>query len=138
MGVDCFWDTSGFFALLNSDDAAHGRALQFLEKSQTEKRRGVTSSWVIGETCTLLVARKRAHLVPGFLDRIQPSHALRCIHPDQTHFARAANFLRKHLDQGYSFVDCSSLVLMQELRLRTVLTTDRHFVAAGHDAILVF
>ncbi len=137
MAADFFWDTRGFSALLNSDDPAHERARTFLRQAQTERQRGVTSSWVVGETCTLLLARKRPHLVPQFLDYVQPSRALLCVHPDESHFRQTCIFLRKHLDQGYSFTDCSSLVLMREFRIRIVLTSDRHFAQAGCEAVLI-
>jgi predicted nucleic acid-binding protein len=65
--------------------------------------------------------------VPRFLEHVQSSRALVCLHPEQTHFEKAAAFLRKHLDQRYSFVDCSSMVIAKELGLDRVLTTDHHF-----------
>lgn len=137
MAADFFWDTSGFFALLNTEDPAHARAREFLHRMQSQRLRGVTTSWVVGETCTLLIARRRPHLVPAFLGHVQSSQALRCLHPDEAHFTRAAGFLRKHLDQGYSFVDCSSMVLMREMGLRMAITTDHHFASAGFAAGLV-
>ena len=70
-------------------------------------------------------------MVSRFLDHVQASKALWCVHPDESHFVQTAAFLRKHLDQGYSFVDCSSMVIMRETRLQTVFTADRHFLEAG-------
>ncbi len=37
----------------------------------------------------------------------------------------------RHRDKDYSFTDCSSFVVMRELRLKEALTTDRHFRQAG-------
>ncbi|MCX6942019.1 MAG: PIN domain-containing protein [Verrucomicrobia bacterium] len=131
MVADVFWDTGGFFALLNADDPGHAVARELLCDQEIKRQRSVTTSWVVGETCTLLVARKRPHMVSRFLDHVQASKALWCVHPDESHFVQTAAFLRKHLDQGYSFVDCSSMVIMREMRLQTVFTTDRHFLEAG-------
>mgnify|MGYP001608390562 CR=1 FL=1 len=131
MVADVFWDTSGFFALLNADDPVHAAARELLRDQEIKRQRSVTTSWVVGETCTLLVARKRPHMVLRFLDHLQASKALWCVHPDESHFVQTAAFLRKHLDQGYSFVDCSSMVIMREMRLQTVFTTDHHFLEAG-------
>lgn len=131
MVADVFWDTGGFFALLNADDPGHAVARELLCDQEIKRQRSVTTSWVVGETCTLLVARKRPHMVSRFLDHVQASKALWCVHPDESHFVQTAAFLRKHLDQGYSFVDCSSMVIMREMRLQAVFTTDRHFLEAG-------
>lgn len=131
MVADVFWDTGGFFALLNADDPGHAVARELLCDQEIKRQRSVTTSWVVGETCTLLVARKRPHMVSRFLDHVQASKALWCVHPDESHFVQIAAFLRKHLDQGYSFVDCSSMVIMREMSLQTVFTTDRHFLEAG-------
>jgi predicted nucleic acid-binding protein len=43
--------------------------------------------------------------------------------------ARAVFFRQR--DKEYSFTDCTSFVVMRELRLKEALTTDRHFRQAG-------
>ena len=58
MAADVFWDTSGFFALLNADDPVHTAARELLREQEYKRHRSVTSNWVVGETCTLLIARK--------------------------------------------------------------------------------
>ena len=137
MTFEAFWDTSGFFALLNRDDPRHGAVRSIVREQEDRLGSGVTTSWVIGETCTLLVAWRHPHLVPRFLEHVQSSRALVCLHPEQTHFEKAAAFLRKHLDQRYSFVDCSSMVIAKELGLDRVLTTDHHFQACGFETPLL-
>ena len=49
-------------------------------------------------------------------------------------FESAKSFFRKHADDGYSFTDCTSFVVMRELHIQQVLTTDRHFAEAGFGA----
>jgi predicted nucleic acid-binding protein len=137
MAFEAFWDTSAFFALLNRDDSRHEIVQAVLREQERRGAMSVTTSWVIGETCTLLVARRYPHLVGRLLELVGSTAALVCIHPDESHFAQAAGFLRKHLDQRFSFVDCSSMVMAKELRLRRVLTTDRHFQACGFESPLL-
>jgi predicted nucleic acid-binding protein len=69
---------------------------------------------VVGETCTLLVRRKRVHLVAKFLDYLDRSAALLLINPDDTLLRSAKAMIRRQADQGYSFVDCLSFCLMSE------------------------
>jgi hypothetical protein len=136
MASEFFWDTSGFFALLNSDDVQHERARQWKAQALAQQRRSITTEWIIGECCTLLTARRRAHLIPRFLDLTERSSSLAVLVSDSTLFIESKAFLRKHLDQGFSFVDCASFVVMRERGLHDALTTDEHFVNAGFNALL--
>ena len=56
MGSELFWDTSGFFALLNKDDLMHVRSRELAAQTGSGVR-AVTTDGVVAETCTLLVAR---------------------------------------------------------------------------------
>ena len=47
--------------------------------------------------------------------------------------ARKAFF--RYRDKTYSFTDCTSLVVMQELKLKNVLTTDHHFRQMGFQVL---
>jgi len=136
MAGEFFVDTSGFFALLNSDDPMHTRAKEFMATAARTRRRGSTTDWVVGECCTLLVARRKPHLVTTLLDITEGSAALAVSHLDRDFLQRTRGFLRRHLDHAYSFTDCASFVLMQESGVREALTTDSHFTEAGFTALL--
>jgi predicted nucleic acid-binding protein len=70
MASEVLFDTSGFFALMDTRDPAHLRATRWLV-TQRGRVRPLTTEWIIGESCTLLVARKRPHLVARFLDYLE-------------------------------------------------------------------
>jgi predicted nucleic acid-binding protein len=55
MAAEVFIDTSGFYAQRDQNDPAHERAKTWL-KANRGKFITVTTEWVIGETCTLLMA----------------------------------------------------------------------------------
>jgi predicted nucleic acid-binding protein len=55
MAAEVFIDTSGFYAQWDRNDPAHERAKTWL-KANRGKFIAVTTEWVIGETCTLLMA----------------------------------------------------------------------------------
>ena len=118
MADEVFWDTSGFFALLNTDDPQHGDAVGLAHLLAVEPRGSVTTDAVVGECCTLLVARRKPHLVTTFLDFSEQSSALEVVHLDVALVAATKEFLRKHLDHEYSFVDCASFVVMARRGLR--------------------
>lgn len=136
MANEVFFDTSGFFMLMDERDALHQKAVEWL-RSHRGQVRPVTTEWVVGETCTLLVARKRPHLVTKFLDYLDRSAALLLINPDETLLRSAKAMIRRQAEQGYSFVDCVSFCLMSERKIAEALTTDTHFQKAGFTAVLV-
>ncbi len=131
MAAELFWDTSAFFALLNSDDPAHRTVREVAASASAERRRNVTSDWIVGECCTLLVARRRPHLVTRFLDYTEDRRALTVVPSDEVLTGQTKAFLRRHLDHAYSFVDCASFVIMAQRKIAEAVTTDRHFAAAG-------
>ena len=135
---DLFLDTSGFYALLSIADRAHHKATSELERARKEKCRLVTTDYVLSETVTLLKARGIAHLSWQLFDLLDQSQALRMEHIDPQRFAQTRQYFLKHMDQTYSFADCSSFVVMHELGLRDALTTDSHFHQAGFKALLRF
>ena len=136
MANEVFFDTGGFFTVMDERDDLHQKAVEWLH-SRRGKVRPVTTEWVVGETCTLLVARKRPHLVAKFLDYLDRSTALLLINPDNTLLRSAKAMIRRQADQGYSFVDCLSFCLMKERKIAVALTTDTHFRKAGFTAVLV-
>jgi len=136
MASEVLLDTSGFFALMDARDPAHLKASHWLG-SQRGRAWPVTTEWIIGETCTLLVARKRPHLVARFLDYLEQSTALLVLNPDEGLLASAKQLIRRQAEQGYSFVDCLSFCVMKERSISQALTADEHFCKAGFSALLV-
>ena len=135
MANEILFDTSGFFALIDKRDRTHGKAVAWIE-AQRQRIRPVTTEWVVGETCTLLVARKRPHLVARFLDYVDSSAALLLLNPDDTLLRAAKAMIRQQPEQSYSFVDCISFCLMKERGIRNAFTTDSHYRKAEFSAVL--
>jgi predicted nucleic acid-binding protein len=50
---------------------------------------------------------------------------------------RARSWFFRWSDKSFSFTDCTSFVVMKELRIRRALTLDRHFEQAGFDIVPV-
>jgi len=45
-------------------------------------------------------------------------------------------FYRRHADHRYSFTNCTSFIVMRELKISDALTTDRHFGEAEFRMLL--
>jgi len=136
MARETFVDTSGFFSLLVARDEMHGRASQLLRTAEEKQTTFLTTDYVLDETATLLLARGLGHLVDPFLQSTLRSQACTIEWTGPDEFARAAAFLAKHIDQGWSFTDCVSFLVMKKRKLRAALTKDEHFVKAGFAALL--
>src|SRR5271170_6613539 len=81
MAAEVFIDTSGFYAQWDRNNPAHQPAKTWM-KANRGKFIAVTTEWVIGETCTLLMARGVPHLIGPFLDQLAASKAVYSIDRD--------------------------------------------------------
>jgi hypothetical protein len=63
--------------------------------------------------------------------QLEGSWRLRWEYIDMGRLEKALGLFFRHRDKDYSFTDCTSFIVMHELRLNEALTTDRHFAQAG-------
>lgn len=128
---EVFADTSALYALVDRNDAGHAAAKREVGRLIGVGRRMVTTDYVVAETVNLGNARGGAMVAGRILDLVEQSAGIRLEWIGQDRFDAAKAFFRKHSDHAYSFTDCTSFVVMRELRLSEALTTDRHFKVAG-------
>jgi uncharacterized protein len=136
MATRLFVDTSGWYALIDRRDTRHVTAVQQVAKVLNARGRLVTTDYVIDESCTLARARAGRAAANNLLDLLNQTGGLDWEWIGAERFARTAVFFRKHGDHGYSFTDCTSFVVMRELKLTRALTGDAHFTQAGFEATL--
>jgi len=129
-------DTSGFYALLIRSDSKHAQAVRWLEDFRNSGQYAVTTDYIVDETATLFLARSVQHLIQPFFRMLQESEALSMLYVDEARFRQSKDQFLKHLDQEYSFTDCTSMVVMKELSVKIALTKDSHFREAGFRALL--
>jgi predicted nucleic acid-binding protein len=96
----------------------------------------VTSDYVVDETVTGLHVSAGAKVAVQFLDLLDAQVAgetLTLFHIDPLRQTKARQLFRKLAPQAprLSFTDCTSFVLMAELKVPVALTADRHFHRAG-------
>jgi len=131
-----FIDSGGFYALVSPGSETHERAVAIMQAAARERRRAVTTDYIIDETATLLRARGLTQLLAEFFRLAEESQALTLEWTSPDRFAAARQFMLKHLDQEFSFTDCVSFVVMKEFRLTDALATDNHFRIAGFNPLL--
>jgi uncharacterized protein len=135
-GRETFVDTSGLHALLDRNDTHHTVARDIVAALARQGSKLVVTDYIVDETVTLARARGSDAVALRVLDLIEQSAGIRVERIDAARFDATKAYFRRHADHAYSFTNCSSFVVMRELRLRQALTTDAHFVKAGFEVLL--
>lgn len=131
-----FVDSSGWYALIDRRDSWHALAVARVEEQVESGNRLLTTDYVIDESCTLAQARIGHAAALRLLDLLRQTEGVDWEWISSDRFAKAEAMFRKQRDQGYSFTDCTSFVVMRELRLERALTNDAHFLSAGFQVSL--
>jgi len=130
-----FVDTAGWMACADGADPAHARARAARDEALAAGRLLVTTDYVVDETLTLLRMRLGLPAAEAWWSQIDASSRVRWQWIDAARAEKARSVFFRHRDRQYSFTDCTSFVVMRELRLKEALTTDRHFRQAGFQVL---
>lgn len=123
-----FVDSSFWVALQFQRDVHHAEArVLWHDTSQAL----VTSNHVLGETWTFLRRRVSHAAARDFIDAAAALSRLTVHGVDAPAEQDAWDWLRRHDERAYSFVDACSFAVMRRLRLREALAFDGGFSAAG-------
>lgn len=130
-----FVDTAGWVAAADATDPNHGaigaaRDLWFEDAGLL-----LTTDYVIDETLTLLRFRLGLAATKEWWHTVGGSRRVRYEQIDSARAERAREIFFRYRDKDFSFTDCTSFAVMRELRLRSALTTDRHFRQAGFEIL---
>ncbi len=126
-----FVDTAGWMACADAADPAHSRAITARDAWLKSGGRLVTTDYVADETLTLLRMRLSLDAAEAWWNQVDSSSRLSWEFVDLARADRARSLFFRYRDKDFSFTDCTSFVVMRELRLRDALTTDRHFAQVG-------
>lgn len=133
-----FVDTSGWYAAEVEDDENHIVASSFLRKKIGANLYGapITTDYVLDETLTLLRFRKGIAPAARFADKIRSASSLRVLWIGNEIFDLALKkFKQSEERQEWSFTDCTSFSVMEELGIKESFTFDEHFLSAGFQAL---
>jgi uncharacterized protein len=122
-----FVDTSFWAALGNATDARHDTAKKLWASKPPAV---VTSNHVLGETWTLL-NRRCGHRVAVAAAAIRYSPVVRVEHITAALEEQAWEWLARHDEREYSFVDATSFALMRTKKVHNAYAFDGDFSTAG-------
>jgi predicted nucleic acid-binding protein len=131
--IERFADTSGWAEWADQSLVFHLQAVQLFDEVWNGSGRLVTTDFVLAELTALLSSPVRMPKLKQIelLDAIQTDPSVEIVSLDSLMRRAAWDLWRARPDKAWSFVDCSSFVVMQQLDLTEALTTDHHFEQAG-------
>jgi uncharacterized protein len=124
-----FVDTSFWIALAIEADQHHVQASRLLAAHPASPL--ATSNGIRGETWTFIRRRFGHAPAVAVLDRLEHTSRLRVLRVGEDEERDAWDWLRRHDEREYSFVDATSFALMRRLAIREALAFDGDFAAAG-------
>jgi uncharacterized protein len=124
-----FVDTGAWFAVAVRNDPDHGGAMQWLRSNHEPL---VTTDYILAETATLLRMRDKTIRGHRLAIRVATSllrgEAALLEKVTEEDLERALVVFRTYRDHVFSFVDCTSFVVMERLSVHSAFAFDRHFV----------
>jgi predicted nucleic acid-binding protein len=126
-----FVDSWAWIALADKSDPYHRKAKAQHKKFVRARQPYVTSDYVLGETITYLYDALGAASAQGFINTllaaIDAGDYVQA-HVSPLQFRRAWQLRQKYQDKpDISFVDFTSMVVMQDLGMVDIFTGDAHF-----------
>jgi predicted nucleic acid-binding protein len=126
-----FVDTAGWMACADSADPMHVRSCATRDAALEAGQALVTTDFVVDETLTLIRFRLGFDAADAWWRQVDGSARVRWERIDSTRFERSSHLFFRYHDKDFSFTDCTSFVVMGELKLTHAITTDRHFRQMG-------
>ena len=130
-----FVDTSAWVALFEKSDDKHREALACLDRIRAQRLRLVMSDLVFGESITTALGRSGHRIAVNAGEYMLQSGIVEIVWLDEILKRRAWDYFERHADKDYSFVDCTSFVLMKDMKVTKYLSFDEHFKQAGFSAL---
>lgn len=126
-----FIDTSAFIALADKDDQHHHAAQEFFNSQISLNCRFLTSNFVVCETVTYLRIHVSYRAAVLFWENLHQSKRME-IHSISAELEeKAFRLLKRYNDKTFSFTDCTSFALMENLGMDAAFAFDDHFRQFG-------
>jgi predicted nucleic acid-binding protein len=124
--------------IIDPTQAYHARAADFYRSARQQRRKLITSNYILTELVALMTSPPRiSHpAIVAFIEGLKASPYVEVVHVDTSLDAQAWQLLSQRLDKNWSLVDRASFVIMQHRGFLEALTTDHHFEQAGFMCLL--
>ena len=126
-----FVDTTAYFAAANRRDAGHEPVAALMSDFVQERRRLVTTNFVLAELHALLLTRLDRRIAAQVLAEIDASKLTTVERVTADDERRAREIVFGYADKDFSLTDAISFAVMERLSIRQAFTLDRNFVQFG-------
>lgn len=132
-----FLDTAYIYALFNTRDQWHEKAVEWEETLEAENRPLVTTQLVLVEIGNGLSSLRFRQQAARIIHNLEDNPLVDVISATPDAFARAFELFEQRPDKDWGLGDCFSFVAMRDNGVTDALTTDDHFRQAGFNALLL-
>jgi predicted nucleic acid-binding protein len=130
-----FVDTWAWYALADARDADHEVARQANERLIDQGHTFVITNFVLDEAVTLIryhLHHKAAVRFWHTLHELIAAGLVELVRVNESHESAAWDIFERYADQRFSYTDCTSFAVMDDLGLTDAFTADRHFATCGY------
>jgi len=130
-----FVDTAGWMSMADKSDHRHLDSIRIRDEWLGQGGILITTNYIVDETLTLIRIRLGVEAAEKWWEQVSDSSRLQVEWISAEIAEKALGWFFRWRDQSFSFTDCTSFVVMRELRLKRALTGDKHFIAAGFEIL---
>ncbi|MGI0481766.1 type II toxin-antitoxin system VapC family toxin [Geminocystis sp. CENA526] len=130
-----FLDTAFIQAILNRRDQYHQSALKLLPLVENAQEIWTTEA-ILMEIGNALSRFDRAKVV-NFIKQCYTTENIKVVNVTPELFREGLILYESRQDKQWGLIDCISFSLMIAQNITDALTSDRHFVQAGFNALLI-
>ena len=124
-------DTGAWVSIAMKRDKHHEVAVQLLRNFQQESISLITSDFILDEVLTLVRMRSTHENARTIGLAILKSPVVRLERITETLWEKAWKIFQRYKDKMWSFTDCTSFALMDQLRIDDAFTFDTDFRQYG-------
>ncbi len=131
-----FADANGWIALNSKRDKWQNTAVKTNKELLSKGYRYVTTNFVLDESYTGLLIKVGHFAAVDFGEKVHRAQTVQIIHITEEIEKEAWKLFKQYADKTFSFTDCASFVVMQQLNLQEAFTNDHHFEQMGFAILL--
>lgn len=132
-----FIDTGAFIAFVLETEPHHKITVKRFQECFSKGIEMITTDYILDELLTFLRCKKKVkmEIILSFLSNSYSS-GINVFGISEDLFGEAVGMMTKYKDHYFSCTDCVSFSAMKKLKIKNVLTTDKHFTVAGFNNLL--